>query len=254
MFITQQEVQQWFSGPALEKLIGPAIYRTEVIARLVLIKGGHRWRPWLFAGVLKTFEGSFTDGEKMVAVAIECFHKASMIHDDIEDDDKDDALHRTVGVAQALNAGDFLIHEAYRLLSESGFSADMLIDVVCETQIAMCIGQGEDLHTKKNHYASKKTSSMFRLAFKLALRLLRQNRLGSMDDFTDLVGIAYQMLDDERDGENPNWDYLTLVYSARPFIADFDPRIQTFLHHYLDTMFGQANAAKPSSAVMSTPP
>lgn len=254
MFITQKEVQQWFSTVALQELAGPATYRTEVIARIFMLRGGHRWRPWLFAGVYQTFVGEFTNGEKLVAIAIECFHKASLIHDDIEDDDKPDALHRQVGIPQALNAGDFLIHEGYRLLSESGFSTDLFIDVVCETQLAMCRGQGEELYTGNKRYAELKTGSLFRLAFQLAFRLHRQNKLKAIPDFTDLVGTAYQLFDDCRDGERPRWDYFTLVYEARAEIKHFDPRIQEFLHHYLDTMFGQANPANASSALISTAP
>ena len=54
-----------------------------------------------------------TDGLKKVAVAVECFHKASLVHDDIEDNDAErygePALHSQHGVPVALNAGDLLI-------------------------------------------------------------------------------------------------------------------------------------------------
>ena len=53
---------------------------------------------------------------------MECFHKASLIHDDIEDDDAqrygEPTLHVEHGVPVALNVGDLLIGEGYRLLAE----------------------------------------------------------------------------------------------------------------------------------------
>ena len=58
-----------------------------------------------------------------VAVAIECFHKASLIHDDIEDNDAarygEKTLHEEFGAAVALNVGDLLIGEGYRLIGAS---------------------------------------------------------------------------------------------------------------------------------------
>jgi geranylgeranyl pyrophosphate synthase len=49
------------------------------------------------------------------------FHKASLIHDDIEDGDAlrygEPTLHSEYGVAVALNVGDLLIGEGYRLLA-----------------------------------------------------------------------------------------------------------------------------------------
>ena len=61
------------------------------------------------------------DDLRKVAVAVECFHKASLIHDDIEDNDAqrygETTLHEEHGVAVALNVGDLLIGEGYRLLA-----------------------------------------------------------------------------------------------------------------------------------------
>ena len=50
---------------------------------------------------------------RLTATAVECFHKASLIHDDIEDGDRQrydqPTLHAEYGVPFALNAGDFLM-------------------------------------------------------------------------------------------------------------------------------------------------
>jgi len=58
---------------------------------------------------------------KRAAVAIETFHKASLVHDDIEDDDAyrygHETLHRVHGVGTAINVGDYLIGLGYRCVS-----------------------------------------------------------------------------------------------------------------------------------------
>ena len=50
---------------------------------------GKRWRPFLLTAVYSALTGSsvFPETVRMAAVAVECFHKASLIHDDIEDGD-----------------------------------------------------------------------------------------------------------------------------------------------------------------------
>ena len=61
------------------------------------------------------------------AVALELIHNFSLIHDDIEDNDTErygeKTLHEEHGLSVALNAGDLLIGEGYRLIGESTASA-----------------------------------------------------------------------------------------------------------------------------------
>ena len=64
-------------------------------------------------------------------MAIEAFHKASLVHDDIEDDDRyrygRETLHRQFDLGTAINVGDYLIGLGYRLVgsirSEAGAEA-----------------------------------------------------------------------------------------------------------------------------------
>ena len=57
---------------------------------------------------------------RRAALSIEAFHKASLVHDDIEDDDifryGRATLHRQYGVGTAINVGDYLIGLGYRLV------------------------------------------------------------------------------------------------------------------------------------------
>ncbi len=63
----------------------------------------------------------FTDAVRRSAVSIEMFHKASLVHDDIEDDDVfrygQPTMHRRFGPAHAINVGDYMIGLGYRLVS-----------------------------------------------------------------------------------------------------------------------------------------
>ena len=93
-----------------------------------------------------------TEAVKKAAVAIECFHKASLIHDDIEDGDDQrydsPALHTVVGVAVALNVGDFLVGEGYRLLAE--LDNTEMTAVAAQGHVRLSRGQGRELLWTRN--------------------------------------------------------------------------------------------------------
>ena len=65
-----------------------------------------------------------------LSLIIECFHKASLIHDDIEDAAdyryEIETAHKKYGIPQAINAGDYLIGKGYRLLSELPVDGKMI--------------------------------------------------------------------------------------------------------------------------------
>ena len=65
---------------------------------------------------------------------MECFHKASLIHDDIEDEDKgrydQPTLHVEHSIGVALNAGDLLIGEGYRLIGEIGLDPKLIAEIL----------------------------------------------------------------------------------------------------------------------------
>src|SRR3989475_381284 len=124
----RDEVDSWFTPEALAKLMGPAEGETEIIGRQWLARAGKRWRPFLTVSACQALsEGSdwaVSGGLRKAAIAVECFHKASLIHDDIEDNDAlrygEKTLHEEYGMAIALNVGDLLIGEGYRLIGECG--------------------------------------------------------------------------------------------------------------------------------------
>jgi geranylgeranyl pyrophosphate synthase len=140
---------------------------TEAVAIDWIRAGGKRLRPFLtMAGyaVAKHGEGVIASDSvlpgrippavRKLAVAIESMHKASLVHDDIEDEDVFRYGHRTVheeyGVAAAINVGDYLTGLGYRLVTEctAELGNDCVADIVGRLSLAhteLCRGQGAEL-------------------------------------------------------------------------------------------------------------
>ena len=75
-----------------------------------------------------------------------------MVHDDIEDQDAErygqETLHEDYGVPVALNVGDLLVGEGYRLLAESSATPAQkaeMIRVAADGHRRLCLGQGAEL-------------------------------------------------------------------------------------------------------------
>ena len=91
---------------------------------------------------------------RRTALAIEAFHKASLVHDDIEDDDTfrygRTTLHRQYGVGTAINVGDYLIGLGYRLVSRDrkelgGDCAADILNRLSDAHLKLSEGQGAEL-------------------------------------------------------------------------------------------------------------
>src|SRR5207253_6669281 len=106
---------------------GDPLAQHESIAYDWLGQGGKRSRPFITlavydalkggAGTLSAEDCNPPDAVRRTALPIEAFHKASLVHDDIEDDDTfrygRETLHRVHGVAAAINVGDYLLGLGY---------------------------------------------------------------------------------------------------------------------------------------------
>ena len=218
------EVKTWFTPESLTSVMGPSEGDTETIARQWLARAGKRWRPFLTAASFQALRHDVTkpvpEDLKKVAVAIECFHKASLIHDDIEDEDAErygeKTLHEEYGVAVALNAGDLLIGEGYRLIADTAVSAEQraaMLQVAAEGQRHLCRGQGAELLWKRNPEPLKSVEviDIFRQktapAFEVALQLgciyadleKYQDVSEVLGQYSENLGIAYQIRDDLSD-------------------------------------------------------
>jgi len=250
------------SGPSLAETNGEGlagldpVASTETIAHDFLQRGGKHFRPFITLAAYDAMTGghgsgadgaanvaSFPDAVKRIALAIEVFHKASLVHDDIEDDDQfrygRPALHRKYGTPVAINVGDYLIGLGYRLVAaqRKGLAADVVGDVLAklsEAHTSLCEGQGAELawrHTQPRHLEPRealwiyalKTAPAFEVALYAGLRLA-----GGAEQYGDLtvrfarhLGVAYQILNDLRDWQNHQPNKLataTDVLAGRPTV------------------------------------
>jgi geranylgeranyl pyrophosphate synthase len=233
----RREVDTWFLPSELDRFLGPAPSETERIARDWLARAGKRWRPFLticaWRALVEDPDAPVPAGLRRAALAVECFHKASLIHDDIEDNDVKrygvDALHAEHGVPVALNVGDLLLGEGYRLLSECGAPSDAVVAMLraaADGHRTLSLGQGAELSwtSRPKPLSSLQVLDIFRQktspAFEVALVIGTLYAGGSGDGelltalakYSEALGIAYQIRDDIQDLAGDAGD----VCGARP--------------------------------------
>ncbi len=216
------EVREWFAPEALDSLLGTPQDETEKIARQWLCRAGNRWRPFLTVAAHQALrddaEGPISDAVKKAAVAVELFHKASLVHDDIEDGDAqrygEQTLHEANGVPVALNVGDLMIGEGYRLLTDSDVAAQIKVDLIraaAEGQRELCRGQGAELlwtaapsplsTAQVIEIFKRKTAPAFEVALKVGAALAGklEDVAAELQAYSEALGVAYQIRDDLND-------------------------------------------------------
>ncbi|HWH71213.1 MAG TPA: polyprenyl synthetase family protein, partial [Candidatus Sulfotelmatobacter sp.] len=232
----RSEVNSWFSLEALSSIMGEPQGETERLGRQWLAQAGKRWRPFLAVAAFQALRldtsAPLPEDIRKLAVAVECFHKASLIHDDIEDNDElrygVKTLHAEHGVPVALNIGDLLIGEGYRLIAACNSSAEQkaqMVLVAAQGQRQLCRGQGDELGWAQKPQPltplqvldifRHKTAPAFEVALKLgalyaeagrAAASSTAGRSGRYEDiaaalqtYSEALGIAYQIRDDLAD-------------------------------------------------------
>jgi geranylgeranyl pyrophosphate synthase len=223
----------------------------ENIAYDWLAQGGKRSRPFITLAAYDALQGApgtlgaegvaLPDKVKRAALAIETFHKASLVHDDIEDDDTfrygRATLHRQYGVSTAINVGDYLIGLGYRLASRDrkelgGDCAADILNRLSDAHLKLSEGQGAELLWRDADakaltaldalkiYALK-TAPAFEAALYAGLRLAGPaDRYDKMvTEFSRHLGVAFQILNDLKDWEGDADNKLVVgqdVLAARP--------------------------------------
>lgn len=249
-----------FESPELERLaprsrlsanaVDP-LCQHESIAYDFLAKGGKRSRPLITLATCDALTGgngtlsadglNLSDSVKRTALAIESFHKASLVHDDIEDDDSfrygAPTLHRQYGIGTAINVGDYLIGLGYRLVSRERKSlgaevAADILDKLADAHLKLSEGQGAELLWRDaaekaltplealKIYALK-TAPAFEAALYSGVRLAgpAEKYERAVADFSRHLGVAFQILNDLKDwGEDEDNKLIAGqdVLAARP--------------------------------------
>lgn len=143
------------------------------------------------------------------AASNELMHEATLIHDDIQDQDHirrgQDSLWKKFGLAQAINVGDFLLLLSLKPLTQIGHIK--LIEEQINTSFKLALGQAEEISQKEttnlqDHFyincIEKKTASLFsNLAIGVCeiLNLSDLNKAEMSEVFLKL-GCIFQMQDD----------------------------------------------------------
>ena len=242
----QEQLASLFTVSELEELCGVPKGQTASVVRDYVLSHGKRHRPAL---VMATYL-AFSDGGsaarrdavalpnfvKRAGLSIEFFHKASLIHDDIEDnDDERDGmvtLHRKYGIPFAINAGDMLVGEGYRILTtiEEPSIGHALLHTAATMHVELCRGQGMEFEGRAtasspsratdstvgdssgaarrdavalpcDEVFALKTGKAFEaaLAFGLICAGVYDEWKGFCAEFSRHLGIAYQLRDDITD-------------------------------------------------------
>ncbi len=178
--------------------------------------GGKRIRPILLMAASELFLAK-TD-PLAAAIAIECLHTYTLIHDDLPALDNSNlrrgrpSCHAQFDEATAILAGDSLLTYAFQLLSmHYGKQPDLAIQLVKDLAIASsseCLvgGQMEDIENEGKpvdaetlHYIHKnKTSALIVAALKMGLRFSNpsEEQIQQIENVGYHIGMSFQIIDD----------------------------------------------------------
>jgi geranylgeranyl pyrophosphate synthase len=213
---------------------GDPLANHEGIAYDWLSQGGKRARPFITLATYDALRGAeatlsadalaaIPDGVRRTAVAIEAFHKASLVHDDIEDDDSfrygRETVHRRHGIPTAINVGDYLLGFGYRLVGRErkelgGDCTADILNKLADAHFKLSEGQGAELLWRDAKdktltaldalkiYALK-TAPAFEAALYCGVRLAgpADGHEKAVAEFSKHLGVAFQILNDLKD-----WD------------------------------------------------
>jgi len=178
---------------------------------------GKRMRPLLGLLAYASIAGEHTRALPGAA-AVELGHNFSLVHDDIEDGDRERRHRPTVwalhGIPQAINTGDMLFslsRMALHRLTELGFSDAKVLRLMRlydETCVALCEGQYIDIWTSEHDDAmsvdlyfdmiGRKTAALIAASIEAGALLATDDEavISRYRAFGWALGIAFQLNDD----------------------------------------------------------
>ncbi len=207
----------------LDRFVPPAGMRParlHTAMRYSLEAGGKRLRPVLVLAAAESFGMPPEDDRALpAAVAIECVHTYSLIHDDLPCMDNDDlrrgrpTAHKQFDEATALLAGDALLTHAFAVLAEN-YAAEPLLAATLVRELAAAAGsrrliggQMEDLLAEKKSDATpdelefihlNKTAAMIEAALVMGGLVggASEANLATLRRAGRHLGLAFQIIDD----------------------------------------------------------
>jgi geranylgeranyl diphosphate synthase type II len=187
-----------------------------------LFAGGKRIRPILSIASFETVGGK---GERILpfACALEMIHTYSLIHDDLPAMDNDDyrrgqpSCHKVFGEAIAILAGDGLLTEAFKLMtnqpakdhpsSDRGLILDLINEVAQAAGVlGMVGGQVADIESEGKavdlptvqYIHTHKTGAMILASVRVGAKLggAKEEILKALTRYGESLGLAFQVADD----------------------------------------------------------
>ena len=210
-----------------------------------ILNGGKRLRPFLLFATLELLNQNIEKGVKS-AIALEMIHSYSLVHDDLPALDNDDyrrgklTTHKVFGEAEGILIGDSLLTYAFYVLSQKNLeflSSEQIVKIISKTSeyagINGMIGgqmidiQSEnkkiDLETLK-YIHSHKTGKLIKLPIEIACIIanVEKDKREVLEEYADLIGIAFQVKDDILDVEG------TFEELGKPVGSDIDLHKATY--------------------------
>ena len=209
------------------------------------LNGGKRLRPFLLFITLELLNQNIEKGIKS-AIALEMIHSYSLVHDDLPALDNDDyrrgklTTHKVFGKAEGILIGDSLLTYAFYVLSQKNLellSSEQIVNIISKTSeyagINGMIGgqmidiQSEnkkiDLETLK-YIHSHKTGKLIKLPIEIACIIanVEKDKKEVLEEYADLIGLAFQVKDDILDVEG------TFEDLGKPVGSDVDLHKATY--------------------------
>ena len=204
---------------------------------------GKRMRPLLGLLAFKSLGGDYRK-TLPAAAAVELGHNFSLVHDDIEDADRERRHRPTLwaiwGVPLAINAGDALFALSrlalYRLMADEQYEPQKLLDVMKvydETCLALCEGQYLDISFERRtdvtvdeymEMIAKKTAALIGASIETGAMMASEDPevVAAYRRFGYDVGLAFQIADDVKG------TFWSSADTGKPEAGDVRKRKKTF--------------------------
>ena len=210
-----------------------------------ILNGGKRLRPFLLFVTLELLNEDIKKGVKS-AIALEMIHSYSLVHDDLPALDNDDyrrgklTTHKVFGEAEGILIGDSLLTYAFYVLSQKNLellSSKQIVNIISKTSEyaginGMIGGQMIDIESENKkidletlkYIHSHKTGKLIKLPIEIACIIanVEKDKREILEEYADLIGIAFQVKDDILDVEG------TFEELGKPVGSDVDLHKATY--------------------------
>ena len=210
-----------------------------------VLNGGKRLRPFLLFVTLELLNEDIKKGIKS-AIALEMIHSYSLVHDDLPALDNDDyrrgklTTHKVFGEAEGILIGDSLLTYAFYVLSQKNLellSSEQIVNIISKTSEyaginGMIGGQMIDIESENKkidletlkYIHSHKTGKLIKLPIEIACIIanLEKDKREILEEYADLIGLAFQVKDDILDVEG------TFEDLGKPVGSDVDLHKATY--------------------------